>query len=86
MSNGDPLPVCDLACQTKIIINGDNAANLISTACEAIQHFTSNGGKLKHGDQVIQMANELEDLAVEFQKFVLRDAVGYDGPTGKMLA
>lgn len=80
-----PDPGCDLACQTKIIINGDNAANLISTACEAIQHFTSNGGRLKHGDKVIALANELEDKAVEFQKFVLREAVGYSGPVGKML-
>jgi len=83
MANGGT--ECDLACQTKIIINGDNAANLISTACEAIQHFTSNGGKLKHGAEVIAKANELEDLAVKFQKFVLREAVGYSGEVGKML-
>jgi len=80
-----PDPECDLACQTKIIINGDNAANLISTACEAIQHYTSNGGKLKHGEEVIRLANELEDKAVEFQKYVLREAVGYKGDAGKML-
>lgn len=78
-------PGCDLACQTKIIINGDNAANLISTTCEAIQHFVSNGGKLKHGDEVIARANSLEDDAVEFQKFVLREAIGYTGDVGHLL-
>lgn len=75
---------CDLACQTKIIINGDNAANLISTSCEAIQHFTESGGKLTHGTEIIALLNKLEDGAVKLQKLVLK-ATGYTGPTGKML-
>ncbi len=83
MSSTDP-GGCDLACQTKIIINGGNVSKLVEQSCEAIQHFTSNGGKLKHGADLIAQLNAMEDSAVELQKLVLK-ATGYSGPTGKML-
>jgi len=75
---------CDLACQTKIIINGGNASALIEQACETFQHFFNNGGKLKNSGEIIALLNELEDGAVKLQKLLLK-SVGYTGPTGKML-
>jgi len=76
---------CDLACQTKIIINGGNAANLIEQTCEAFQAFIANGGKIKHGQQLIAMLNSLENDAVKLQRFFLRECVGYDGDVGDLL-
>ena len=78
-------PECDLACQTKIIINGGNAASLIEQSCEALQHFFSNGGQLKSGSKLIDTLNTLEDAAVDLQKQVL-DQVGYHGKVGKLLS
>ena len=80
-----PEPICDLACQTKIIINGGNAAKLIETTCEALQSFFSQGGKLKHSQDIIALLNQLEDGAVSLQKLVLREGAGYTGDVGKML-
>lgn len=84
MANGDPIE-CDLACQTKIIINGGNAANLIEQTCEAFQAYISAGGKLKHGPELIAKLNVLENGAVELQKFFLRECVGYKGEVGELL-
>lgn len=81
----DPLPVCDLACQTKIIINGGTASRIIESTCEGLQHFFNNGGKLKHSGRIIALLNEIEDKAIDLQKMALREGVGYSGPTGKML-
>ncbi len=75
---------CDLSCQTKIIINGGNAASLIEQSCEALQHFFNNGGTLKSGSKLIDRLNAIEDAAVDLQKEVL-DQVGYKGRVGKML-
>lgn len=83
MSNGGT--ECDLACATKIIINGGNAASLIEQTCEAFQAFTSNGGKLKHGTELIAKLNKLENDAVALQKFFLRECVGYSGDVGDLL-
>lgn len=76
---------CDLACQTKIIINGGNSSKLIETSCEALQHFFSQGGKLKNSTEVIALLNQLEDGAVKLQKLVLRQGVEYHGPVGDLL-
>ena len=84
MSNGDPQPGCDLACQTKIIINGGTASRLIESSCEGLQHFFNNGGKLKDGPKLIDALNALEDGAVELQKLVMKE-IGFAGKTGKML-
>lgn len=85
MSNGNE-PGCDLACQTKIIINGGNASKLIEQTCEGLRHFFNSGGKLKHSDKVIKALNDLEDGAVALQKLVLREGIGYQGDAGKMLS
>jgi hypothetical protein len=75
---------CDLACQTKIVLNGGNAAKLIEQSCEALQHFFNNGGKLKNSTEVISLLNSLEDSAVSLQKLVIK-SVGYEGTVGKLL-
>lgn len=80
----DPQPSCDLACQTKIIINGGSAAALIEAQCEGFQHFFNNGGKLKHSVEIIALLNDIEDKAVELQKLALK-GMGYTGATGNML-
>jgi len=77
-------PECDLACQTKIIINGGTASRLIEASCEGLQHFFNNGGTLKSGAKLIDALNEIEDAAVNLQKLVL-DEINYKGKTGKML-
>jgi len=78
--------MCELACKTKIIINGGNAANLIEQSCEALQFYFNAGGEFPHdeGEKLIMRLNLLENDAVELQKAVLK-AIGYNGPVGKML-
>lgn len=78
-------PICDLSCQTKIIINGGSAARLIESTCEGLQHFFNNGGKLRNSPRIIALLNNLEDTAIELQKMVVKEGVGYSGSTGKML-
>ncbi len=81
----DPQDPCDLACQTKIILNGGNIAGITASNQQAFVIYFNSGGKLTHGGKkLIQMMNKLEDDAVEVQKFA-KDCMGYDGPTGKML-
>lgn len=76
--------MCDLACKTKIIINGDNVANIIGTLCEQAEYARSNNIDLSHGEQIIKILNRMEDDACMAQKLMLL-SFGYDGPTGKML-
>lgn len=75
---------CDLACQTKIILNGGNIAGITASNQQALVTFLNSGGKIKNGRKLIEMMNKLEDDAVEVQKYA-KDCMGYDGPTGKML-
>ena len=73
---------CDLACRTKIIINGDSVSGLLNAACEAIK--TLEPQQIKHGDKIIALLNKMEDEAAQVQRLVL-DSVGYTGPVGKLL-
>lgn len=85
MPNGDSGGgECNLACQTKIIINGGNTARILESTCEGLQHFFNNGGKLHHSPALIKALNDIESQAIEVQKLALK-AVGYTGPVGKML-
>lgn len=78
----DNKDVCDLACRTKIIINGDSISGLLGAACEAVK--TLDPQQIKHGHAIIALLNAMEDQAVQVQRLVL-DSVGYSGPVGKML-
>lgn len=80
MSNGG----CDLACKTKIIINGGNASGILISTNDALKSFFREGGQLNDGKRIISLLNLIEDKAVELQKLVLED-VGFTGETGKML-
>lgn len=79
-----PEPPCDLACQTKIILNSGNMAGISTTTHQAFIAFFARGGEMKHGKQLIEMMNNAEDDLVAIQKFA-KECMGYDGPTGKML-
>lgn len=85
MSGPPPEENCNLACQTKIVINGGTASRILESTCEGLQHFFNNGGKLQHSDSIIALLNEIEDKAIALQKLVLKAGMGYSGPTGKLL-
>ena len=70
MSNGTG-PDCDLACQTKIIIDGDLTGQIFATTCEAIERFLDHGGTLQHSDKVMEKLIAAEDAAYEFQRALL---------------
>ncbi len=82
----DPnLDPCDLACQTKQILNSGNISGVTNTTYQSLVLFYARGGTMAHGGRkLIEMMNKLEDDAVKVQKFA-KDCMGYDGPTGKML-
>lgn len=80
-----PEPICDLACQTKIIINSGNIAGVSDSNYIALRHMAQSGALDKvNGKALIALLNRMEDDAVEVQKMIAKDA-GYTGPTGKML-
>lgn len=74
---------CDLACKTKIIIDGGNAARLLDVACNAIEYMSADEAALLPGDEIIKILNRMEDDAVKVQKLILK-GVGYNGPVGKL--
>lgn len=75
---------CDLACQTKIIINGGNIRGIMRGNVAAMERFKDEEFKRLDGTKAIQLLNRMEDDAVELQKLI-KDAANYTGPTGKML-
>ena len=91
-------PLCDLSCQTKIILDGDSVsaqligvAGQIGAACEAVKHAFDNGAKFSNGNEIIETLNSMEDAADDLQlkarkvqKLVLH-GVGYAGPLPKAL-
>jgi len=83
--NGDPLPTCDLACQTKIIIDGDSVAKLFEATCEGIERFLDKGGSFKNSDKILTKLVAAENAAYEFQRAVL-EGMGYNGPWPKCLS
>jgi len=85
MPNGDPGPECDLACQTKIIINGGNIAGVAASTHKALDNFFKKGGSFKGGVELIALMNEIENKVVEAQAMAAK-GMGYTGPVGKMLS
>lgn len=79
----DQDPGCDLACQTKIIINSGNLRG-IATGNDTVINRLPPEAFAQVGMKLIQILNRMEDDAVEAQK-LLAKAAGYTGPTGKML-
>lgn len=83
MSNGHE-PACDLACQTKIIIDGDLAGKVFESTCEGLLFFFNNGGKLHSGQRVLEALIVAEDAAFEFARIV-NEETGHKGPWPKCL-
>lgn len=75
---------CDLACQTKIIINGRNISGISASNNAAIAHMSPEALSKLDGKALIALLNRMEDDAVEVQKLIVK-GVGYTGETGKML-
>lgn len=83
--NPPPSSGCDLACQTKIIIDGDMVAKVLEVTCEALERFFDKGGNLKHADKLHERLIKLENDAYAFQRAVL-ESMGYSGPWPKCLS
>ena len=80
-----PPPECDLACQTKIILNGGNVVGIMDANWKAIMNIYAAGALNKvNGRALIALLNRMEDDAVAVQKLIVAGA-NYTGPTGKML-
>lgn len=71
----DPCPSCD----AKIIVNGDVAAKVLETTCEAIERHLDKGGVFPHAPKLVKMANDIEDSVFKFQREVL-EQIGFTGP------
>jgi len=80
----DTPPLCDLACQTKIIIDGDQAGKVFESTCEGLQFFFGHGGKLRDGERVMKALIKAENAAFDFQRIV-HEETGYGGPWPKCL-
>ena len=75
---------CDLACQTKIILNGGNLRGVMKANATAMEKFKDAEFARLDGKKAIEILNRMEDDAVELQKLI-KEAANYTGPTGKML-
>lgn len=76
--------VCDLACKTKIIINGDNVGSLVQTLCEQIEYARDHSTPILTGHEIIHQLNIAEDAVCKAQAAFLR-GIGYNGEVGHML-
>ncbi len=74
-----PDPECDLACQTKIIIDGGLAGRVFDETCKGLYSFFEQGGKLKNGPRVLEQLIKAENEAFKFMRVALEET-GYKGP------
>lgn len=71
--------MCDLACKTKIIIDGGLAGNVFYEMCEGLQRFFAAGGELRDGKRVLDQLAKAEDEAFKFMRVALEE-MGHQGP------
>lgn len=76
--------MCDLACRTKIIINGGNTANLLNEVCYRVNTLPADQD-ITTSDKIIQLLNRMEDDACQVQRLFLQ-GIGYNGPFPKALS
>ena len=72
----------ELACKTKIIIDGGNAVGLAESICEATQNLSDEQVSRLTDDVAYPIIKELikaENALIRAQNLLL-DAVRYDGP------
>lgn len=77
MANGGT--ECDLACQTKIIIDGGLAGKVFEETCYGIKHFLSNGGTFHDGQRVLAQLIKAENEAFQFMRVALEE-MGHNRP------
>ena len=70
---------CDLACQTKIIIDGGLAAQVFQETCKGLYFFFEHGGQLHNGKRVLDQLIKAEDEAFKFMR-VVHEETGHHGP------
>lgn len=65
----------------KVVLNGGVAARVLDETCSTIYQFLEDGGKFTPADidQLVIMANALEDDVFRFQRKVL-ESIGFTGP------
>lgn len=76
--------MCDLACRTKIIINGGNTANMLNELCYLVKDFPGDVD-IPTGEALIKLLNKMEDDAGQAQRLFL-EGVGFSGPWPKALS
>lgn len=67
--------------ECKVVIDGDLAAAIFTSTCEAIERFQNKGGKLEHVDKILKKLIKAENAAFEFQRAVI-EGQGYHGEHG----
>ena len=70
---------CDLACQTKIIIDGGLAAQVFEETCKGLYQFFERGGELHNGKKVLEQLIKAENEAFKFMRVALEE-MGHQGP------
>lgn len=76
---------CDLACRTKIIVNGGNVAGISRANNHVIEQMQPEDFDKLDGDKLIKLLNRMEDDAVLVQKLLVEGS-GYTGEVGKLLS
>lgn len=74
----------ELACKTKIIIDGQNLIGLTSAVCEATDALSPELLTDQTAYPIIECLNKAEAAVIEAQKLLL-ETVEYDGPLPKFL-
>ena len=75
---------CDLACQTKIIVDGGLAGQVFEETCKGLYQFFERGGQLHDGTRVLNQLITAENEAFKFMRIALEE-MGHKGPWPKAL-
>lgn len=70
---------CDLACKTKIILNGNNTASMLENLCYVVGATDPAELDDSTADEMIEKLNQMEEMAGDVQALFLK-GVGYTGP------
>ncbi len=81
----DPLPTDCPACEAKIILDGDIAAQILQSTCESIERFVDSGKEFHDAHRLVVQLNKVEDEVCKFTRMVTEE-MGFKGPWPKMLS
>lgn len=76
--------MCDLACKTKIILNGSNAASILNKLCYIVEEMTVDQD-ITTGEELIKLLNKIEDDSLRAQRLFL-EGIGFRGPWPKSMS